>query len=432
MSVEVAAVGHIDGDQALATETGWELMSQCRSRAQEASSLTFTHPVPELTTHWHPLGVGHGDLGVALALSVADALDPDGDWDSAAHTHVAAAVTQFRRAPDLGIGLFTGTAAVAWMLRSLSREGTRYQGALRAVDEALNVRMREVLARTDRAGGVRVNDVDMVSGLAGAITYARAWGVEALAEVSQTALVTLARRALDDWPRGLWTGPAEVEALDVRLNPRVKDGYQDLGAAHGAAGVLNVLGQAADRGVGGPIVAEAALALADHILSVSTTSSEINVPYLVLPPTSSREISAEKSRHAWCYGNLGVALAFTHSELLRATHPDAVVGLLGEPGSEPDRHGVTEAGICHGWAGAYLLERQLLGDASARGSLAGLLALRDHSTRFGLRTSPDGQVWVDSPGFLDESGGAAAVLIAAGSSSSDLPAALRMITGQWQ
>lgn len=417
-----------------AINIGWDILDRCRAHADKAAREGVEHPNPELHRRWHPLSIGHGDLGIALVLATAAELDPDGGWDRAAHRHVSRTIATYRTTPDLHIGLLAGISGVAWCLRALSREGERYQTALHNVEAHLAQRMSETIIRLQRSGSVPVASFDMASGLAGAVTYSMVCGGESLLPLVEEAINVFATRALDMEDDAYWTASGQIPEATRRLNPELAGGYRDLGTAHGVVGILHVLGQAADRGLGGQRAAEAALLLADQVLEEGRTAQgRIDVPYFVYPPSASsegRNRTKSPTRHAWCYGNLGVSVAFANSSTLKHARPSAIDQLLPRP--ELQRAGLSDVGLCHGWAGALLLERHVLSDSSYDGALGGLLNLLREEEVFGFSEQIGGLRCQSSPGYLEESGGAAATLAALARPATAQPLALQMLSGAWR
>ena len=427
----------VDGPaERLAVEQGWELLELFRVEAERARTMSFPYGFdPELDISWQPLGIGHGDLGMALVYSAADQLDPDGGWDHSAMDHVRAAAESFPDTPMAGVGLFSGTSALAFCLRALSREGERYARAIVDVEAMLATRLRRELQRVDPHAGVSTDFYDVIVGLCGAVTYVMTTAAREteLGESAVQAIGTLAALSLVDFPGGLWTPPEKVGELEGRLRPELWAGYLNCGFAHGIAGALNLLGQACDRGIGGDVVAEATDRLADLLVEVSTTRSGLDVPANV-PLQRFREGEGEsgtaRTRYAWCYGNLGAALPFHNSRHLAARHPDVLTRLLDTSGRTADDMGLDNPTLCHGTAGKLVLERAMLGADTVPDNVAGLLAQRNPERVFGFDNIQSSCPTLDSPGLLDGSGGAAVALVSL-AAPPDALHAVRMFTGRW-
>ncbi len=420
----------------LAVEQGWELLELFRSNAQRARTMSFPYGFdPEFDITWQPLGVGHGDLGLALVYSAADQLDSEGGWDRSAMEHVRAAADRFPDTPMAGVGLFSGTSALAFCLRALSRDGERYGRAIADVEAVLATQLRRELLRVDAHAGVATDFYDVIVGLAGAVTYVMTTAARetALAELAVRAIGDVAALSLVDAPGGLWTPPEKVGELEGRLRPELWAGYLNCGFAHGIAGVLNLLGQACDRGIGGDLVVEATDRLADQLVEVSTTPAALDVPANVPLHRfhdGERESARARTRYAWCYGNLGAALPFHNSRHLAARHPGLLARLLDTSGRTPEDMGLDNPTLCHGTAGKLVLERAMLGPETVHDNVSGLLAQRNPERVFGFDNVQPSCPTLDSPGLLDGTGGAAVALLSL-AAPPDALHAVRMFTGRW-
>ena len=78
--------------------------------------------------------INGGTPAAILYLSVLDALFPDAGYDVQAHNYATSMILEYKHTPNIGIGLFGGTTLLAWCLQSISRGGSRYQGAIRELE----------------------------------------------------------------------------------------------------------------------------------------------------------------------------------------------------------------------------------------------------------------------------------------------------------
>ncbi len=398
---------------------GWDIMHRCRADIDAAES-----------PGWAPVNIGSGDLGVAMAYTAADHLDPDGGWDLLAHVSLGRAAQHIERGFLPGIGLFSGAAAMAFALRAHSRSGQRYQRAIRDIDDLLTQRLADATENLDRQGGFATAFFDVVSGLAGAVTYAFTTdaAVGPLGEVALRTVDMLAELALVGRPGGLCTPVAKLTDTE-RNDPAARVGYLNCGFAHGIAGVLNVLGQACDRGWGSTLVAEATECLADVLLSASELDGRLYVPD-ALPLNDIPVDDRVRSRYAWCYGNLGAAVPFLTSSTLSRRHPDVVARMLDTSHRSVDDLLLDGATLCHGRSGKLVLERIMLGEHTVFDNAASVMELADPGQTFLLGNARGQEHASDSPGFLDGSGGAAAALLSLQTGCEEMDF-IRMFTGRW-
>lgn len=400
---------------------GWELMDRCRSHvgvAEQSVTVAAGHRAV-----WNPAAIEHGDLGVAMALTAADQLAPDAGWDRLAHHHLSRAARRFEQSGS-GLGLFSGTAALAFVMRAHSRSGQRYQRAIATIDALLAERLDAATDSLAITSGLPTESYDVVSGLTGAITYTFTTdaGAGPLGRSALRALDSLAELALAERPGGLWTPRAMLNEFERTRWADRAESVLNCGFAHGICGVLNVLGQTADRGWGSSSVTEATELLADALLAAGHVDEILDVPDVI--PASGTE--RPRARYGWCYGNLGAALPFHNSTTLRRRYPRAIADLLDTSWRGGTDLGLDGPSLCHGRAGKLVLERMLLGEHTIADNAAWLLALANPAHVFLL----DDAQGIDSPGFLTGSGGAAAALLSL-QLSCDAMAFTRMLTGEW-
>ncbi|MGW3991878.1 lanthionine synthetase LanC family protein [Amycolatopsis sp. NPDC004772] len=266
-------------------------------------------------TTGRPASMADGQVGLAVALAELAAAEPDAGWDRHAHAHLRAAVEH----PPAGASLFGGLAGLSFALQLLSRDGTRYRGALRDVDRLLAERLD-----LGRPGSVLPHRYDLISGLTG---VAAAW-------LDRTGS-PLRRRLLTwvvAWSRRPFAGPA------------------DLGMAHGVAGPLALLSLAPDPPPG---AADAAAALVGR-LRAGVVADDFGSDVDHRLPVSGVRLSP-----GWCYGGAGVARALQLAGTAFAV-PEwqaLALDLARSAARRPGRPG-WEWTLCHGRAGLlHLLDR---------------------------------------------------------------------------
>lgn len=412
-----------------AATVGWDIMHRCRTHAGLAERSGVEFPNGK-TIGWQADSIAHGDLGVAMAYSAADHLDPEGGWDRLAHTHLAKAAQHLQQGPAPALGLLSGTPAVAFALRAHSRSGQRYQRVTTNIDDLLVAQLDAAIENIDPAGGSASASYDVVSGLTGAITYTftAGSGEGKLGQSALSAINALAELALVDRPGGLWTPADKLNESERAQTVDPPPSQLNCGFAHGIAGVLNVLGQACDRGWGSTLVAEATEQLAHVLVAASDCNGTLDVPDALLPDASASP-PRTRSRYAWCYGNLGAALAFHNSATLRHKHPDIVARLMDISQRTDQDLQLRGPTLCHGRAGKLVLERIMLGEHTVADNAASMLQLVNPQRTFLLEDNL-GKTSIDSPGFLVGSGGAGAALLSL-QTASEAMRFPRMLTGTW-
>lgn len=304
------------------------------------------------------------DLAVAAAIDVAQALRPGADATlasgSAGFALLHAQLARLRpgqgheeasracldaafdavASTTMPPGLHAGFTGVAWVEQHLAEPGAEDTG------EEIDLALLDLVSR-----GPWTREFDLISGLAGIGIHA----VERLPRPAARAILAKVVARLDEMGERLAQGVAWKENPDLvpewarAFTPR---GNYNLGVAHGAPGVVALLGQACAAGVAAaePLLAHAVRwVLAKRV--PGARGSE--VPGWWLPNEEPKG-----GRTAWCYGDLGVAGALITAARCvgdAAWEREAVDVALAAAARPPEETGVVDAGLCHGATGLGLL-----------------------------------------------------------------------------
>lgn len=394
-----------------------------RSRAAEAVAaiaIALEDPPPasdrddagELQREIDEASLARGRAGYALLFGFKSLVEADGASEASSWEHLTEAIDAVARV-GMGPSLFMGFTGVAWATDVLDE-------TLFHTDSDANEDLDEVV-RDVLEGGVA--DYDLISGAVGVGVYA----LQRLPRPAAVAAVEAIVRLLDESAfrddEGIaWFTPPDH--LPPGTRAAYRDGYFNLGVAHGLAGVVAFLA--------GVVSASPATSKALDLLEGSVAwllareqkdADESAFPAVVTPSGES-----ERSRTAWCYGDAGTAgvLALAGTALdSAALREDARRIALGVARRPPASCGVRDAALCHGAAGlAHILNRlaQELGDDeladAARAWFAQTLAMRAAGTGVGgfrtYRTGRDVAArWLDHPGMLAGAAGVGLALLAA-------------------
>lgn len=365
-------------------------------------------PGPSLAGGW---------AGLALFYAYLDRARPEADWNAKAQEALAAAIGQLG-SQVVPPGLYSGFAGVAWTM-------AHFEGRfLEASEEDPNQDIDEVLlGYLDQSPWS--GDYDLISGLAGYGVYAldrkdRATGRELLAKV----VVRLDETKVQmDGGLTWFTPPNLLPSWQRELNP---EGYYNLGLAHGVPAVLVVLARAAAAGwtrAGDLLEGAVAWLLAQRNPHGSASC------YATVVPAGGQPRNAGPSRVAWCYGDLGVAVALL-VVAREAGRPDWELHALhiarAAAAIPPGGGGVRDGGLCHGAAGnAHLFTRlhRATGEPvfreAALAYLEQLLALRREGRGIGgfeawMPGPEEGtDPWHAVPGLLEGAAGIGLALVSA-------------------
>ncbi|MFI0409072.1 lanthionine synthetase C family protein [Actinomadura sp. 3N508] len=312
------------------------------------------------------------------------------------HGDLAAARSHLTRAVQGGVStgsnasLFHGAPALEFVL---SRAGHTSREVREAADRVVAARLTAAHRRQEQGVLPRLAEFDLIQGLTGlgALLLARGTASPLLKEVL-AYLVSLSRpvhadgRDLPGW----WstTGPAEEE---------MDGGHGNNGVAHGIAGPLAMLALAAQHDITVPGQLDAIATYARWLDTYGGCYWITRDQVSALDPPAS-----VPARPSWCYGQIGVAraqqlaaIALGDAARQRAAE-NTIARTLSDPGLL-DR--ITDASLCHGWAGLLTVTRAVAADTSAASRFTSLI---DDLTR---RLTTDLER-LPTPGFMEGRTGA--------------------------
>jgi len=326
--------------------------------AEDHARLLHIPPERRLDRTQAAADLAAGTAGIAL-VHIERARSGRDDWRTA-HDFILDVSAEPASDHDTS-GLFLGAPALAFVLQAAAGSSPRYRTGLADLDEPLaqlaHRRARTALARIDQARPATFAEYDIFSGLSGigALLLRSDPGGSALEQVL-TYLVALTRplplgdRVLPGW----W-----VSHDATRKTPAGYPGHANLGAAHGIAGPLSLLAQAARRGV---IVDGHLQAIADicrwlyrwrrNDATGCWWPEHLGADDL----HSGRSRQTSPSRPGWCYGTPGIARAGQLAAIalgdstLQRLFEDALLACISDDAQLAQ---LTEAGLCHGWAGTF-------------------------------------------------------------------------------
>jgi hypothetical protein len=314
----------------------------------------------------------------------------------------------------MSAGLYRGFVGIAWAAEHLNKLLTSgADNPTEAVDEALPEYLDQSPWR---------NDYDLINGLVGV-------GVYALERLPRPVAAAYLERVIDrlaeraEWSRGgiTWHTPSELLISEQRA--QYPKGFYNLGLAHGAPGVIALLGAACSAGVAlakaRPLLRGAVAWLVRQQLPARAGSR--------FPSLLAAGIEPAASRLAWCYGDAGVAVALLSAArgLDEPAWEQEALAIARAAAARPaDTAGVRDAGLCHGAAGLGHLFNRLyhaVGDPcfaeAARFWFRRCLEMRKPGrgvAGFSRHWRQDGaDIWQKDPGLLTGAAGIALALLAA-------------------
>jgi hypothetical protein len=297
--------------------------------------------------------------------------------------------------------LFYGAPAVAFVLHTGAYPA--YGPMLAALDQHVNdltaVKLAAACQRMDRGELTRPSEYDLISGLTGLGLYHLVRHGSAASGMTTAVLEYLVALSEPAWQHraslpGWWssTGPSGTP------DPAWPEGHLNLGMAHGIAGCLALLSGAMRAGIQVEGHAEAIRELCAAFDRYRQDTSGLPWWPAMISFSEHRRGTAHPGRQArpsWCYGTSGHARAQQLAGLALGDHErtrTAEQALAGCAFDEQVTGLLTDASLCHGWAGLVQALRRAAGDALDPGPLQAALrtarqGMEEALTRMGLPAS---------------------------------------------
>lgn len=306
-------------------------------------------------------------------------------------------------------GLFGGDVGIGWTVAHLVDHADA-EGILKSVD-----RMVTHLLDTPRW----VHDYDLISGLAGIGVYAlERWRDPCSVSILDRVLGHLEALAAERDVGFTWHTPPHL--LVPWQREQARNGYDNLGLAHGVAGVVAFLARLVPFEQYRPRCERLLAGSIDWLLS-----RELSVDHRTrFAAWEQPDVAPAASRIAWCYGDPGIAVAlFLAAQAMKREDWRDTALRIARAASAHDAKsgGVMDAALCHGAFGLALIFARLYdaggGLVMQRAALKWLdygMAVQRPGEGVGgyLSYAPgpykghrSAMPWVEDPGFLTGSAG---------------------------
>jgi hypothetical protein len=349
--------------------------------------------IDRATTGWHQ-DLGRGAAGTALARIATARISglPPRATASWIRAMTADPVTA-----NASASLFYGAPAVAFVLHTGAHPACA--AMLAALDEHVNditaLKLAAAWERMDRGELTRPAEYDLISGLTGLGLYHLVRHGPAASGMTTAVLdylVALAEpvcRHGESMP-GWWSGTSPAGTPDLAW----PGGHLDLGMAHGGAGVLALLSGAMRAGIrveGHAKEVRELCATFDRYRQGSSACPWWPAMISLSEHSQGRTRHERQPRPSWCYGTPGQARAQQLAGLALGDRERMRVAERALAGCVLDRQVtdlLTDASLCHGWAGVVQALWRAAGDALSPQPLQTALrearrGMEDHLARAG-------------------------------------------------
>ena len=349
------------------------------------------------TTGWHQ-DLGRGAAGTALARIAAARIT---GLPPRATAPWIRAMTESPVTAGASASLFYGAPAVAFVLYTAAHPA--YAAMLAALDEHINdltaLKLAAARERTDRGELTRPSEYDLISGLTGLGLYhlvrhgSAGSGMTAAVLGYLVALAAPVCRHGESLP-GWWSGTGPAGAP----GPAWPGGHLNLGMAHGGAGVLALLSAAMRAGIqveGHAKAVRELCATFDRYRQGSSASPWWPATISLREHGQGTASQERQARPSWCYGTPGQARAQQLAGLALGDPERARAAERALAGCVLDRQVtglLTDASLCHGWAGVVQALWRAASDARSPQPLQAALreaqrGMEDHLARAGPPSS---------------------------------------------
>jgi lantibiotic biosynthesis protein len=356
-----------------------------------------------------------GHAGLAALFAYLDLAECGDNCDETAVQFLQQAIDAVS-ASAMTPSLYSGFAGVAWAVEHL--KGGPLDPDAEDVNEEIDEALKECLSQSPWD-----DDYDLISGLVGFGVYMlerspRPSAIECLERIVDRLDETAERNASGiTWH----THPNLIHPAQREVCP---DGYYNLGLAHGVPGVIAFLGQVWAAGIARDRVRPLLDGAVRWLLAQKPPRDAGSRFSSWIAPGSKQE----RSRLAWCYGDLGAAAAL----LVAARHVGEhdwereALEIARQTTNRPlEQSGIVDAGLCHGAAGlGHIYNRifQAAGEArfreAARFWFEHTLNMRRPGQGIAgfsafMPKELGEEQWADDPGILTGAAGIALALLSA-------------------
>lgn len=336
--------------------TGWRpLLGGAPAEQARQAIQAIAHALQPSTIPITNLSLGDGAAGIALFYAYLAQVEEREEYTAAALHYLNQAIDGVATAP-LPYSLYSGLAGIAWTIMHL--QGRLFEADPDAVDGGIDETLLAAVSQ-----GPWPYDYDLISGLLGLGVYFIERLPAPSAVAGLTHLVTRLQEHAITQPNGIiwWTDPRWLSAEGRTLLPT---GCYDLGIAHGIAGVIVLLSQLCAL----DCAAAQARPLLDGAVAWLLAQQLPETAPSRFPTWVQPDGMRPPSRLAWCYGDLGIAVALLRAaRLVKEPAWEAAACDLAQATAQraQAQEDIQDTGLCHGFASiAHLFNRlyQATGD----------------------------------------------------------------------
>lgn len=246
-----------------------------------------------LTSHPETVGLMNGKAGYILLYAYLYQLDKREDWYDRYSTLIDESIDIIIH-KSIGNSLANGITGFLWTLQHLNRLGLIEKDALGALDSLEEIIFNSI--QEDRA----TKSYDLLSGLIGKGMYFLDKPASSATDVFRIEYIV---SLLDQWS----IRAAQGRTWQFSFEQETQVAVFNLGMAHGVPSIIAFLSKAYQKGIAQASIQPLLLDAVNWLLTQEKSGGYSRFPVL--------SDETHESRLAWCYGDLGPALALWHASL---------------------------------------------------------------------------------------------------------------------
>ena len=395
---------------------------------------------------WSSLTLSHGLPGLIVLFSEMDHFFPGSGWDQKARQSIGALVDEIDHKGISNVTLYSGLTGICFAIYLASKEGSRYQSLLSALESSLIHAVKteyiEPIQKQLREGRPCSSlHYDAITGINGVLSYLLLRQDNASATLITKDLLQLLVNMTYPiyWKKRITPGWI-IDPQDLMLQAEREsytNGCFDTGLAHGVSGTLSILSKANLQGIQVDGQLQAIRSISDWLIDTQCTVGEVKMVWpgrftFDAEEKNACKCNSEFYRDGWCYGAPGIACSLfaAASALNEQSLATNALSLMHEACDRyVSKKNLTCPSFCHGLAGLLtMLHQMYLATKSKKLKttfelvLNDILAKYDESLPFGFKSEAsiphDEIIEIDNAGLLD---GTTGTLLALTFVSSDTP-----------
>ncbi|WP_145962184.1 lanthionine synthetase C family protein [Thermoflavimicrobium daqui] len=324
---------------------------------------------------WSALSLSNGFPSIALFYGELDRLFPNDGWDEVGFEYLQWVQKAFIEEEIENLSLWSGICGVLMAVRSLSREGTRYQNMMKQLHDVYLSDYPMLLDTTlsELHEGARAEYYDVVDGWSGIGRYLLfnkhdPQLTKSLKEILIYLVQLCEDKEINQQLLPGWFIP-DKHHMSIAGESMYPYGLFNLGLAHGIPGPLALLSIALLQGVEVPRQREAIMKITEWLIQWKQEDEYgLYWPFWISEEDYQKgRLKEVQTRAAWCYGTPGISRALLlagralDDSRYQQIASDSFLSVFRRPEQEWKTNSPT---FCHGYIGLLQMTQRMLADTN--------------------------------------------------------------------